>query len=141
MNKDLEQFYDTYAPIMYGCITRLVADKQIAEAILADAFLKLSADVPLVHAAKSNIFYLLRFSSCFTLQKLKELDLQPLPGKSSSERLLIDWLCCDCDSIDSLVSTTGLSRREIREQLRAQSIALRVEQASAKSNLTFPASG
>ena len=127
---NLYQFYDKYASVMYGSILHLVADKKMAEAIFADAFLELSSHHAIGNIPKKNMMWLLRFTYCFTLKKLKVYNIEPTPNGGVTNRLIIDWLCTDCDSMESLMVATGFNRQQIQEELHIHILKLRLGQAA-----------
>lgn len=51
-----EYLYDHYAPALYGIVCKIVKDKNIAEDVMQDSFLKIWKNISLYNAGKGTLF-------------------------------------------------------------------------------------
>ena len=116
--------YDKYAHAMFGIIYNLTKDRTLAEEIFEEAFLQLKESKILSKNTYALCSCLLRHTHTFTQQQLKERGINNpiIPIEKNS---LIEIFCSKNISQKEVAAKLNITEKEVKENLRAEFLALR----------------
>lgn len=114
-----DDLYESYAPVMYGCILKLTGNEYIAGRLFKKAFLGLRK----IHLPVEDIntcFFLWKYAGKIALDYLKKNNLS-FPGKGISvdpQYPILEMLCLHDQSIAHTAKTLSIPESQLKENLR-----------------------
>ena len=121
------EFYDKYAPLIYGSIFRLTLNEPIADKVFFESFIGIYDNSVNSKKSGSAIPCLLRSVYSTTLQKLKQSGLKPVEDIPGKESCLLDLLCNKVISLQEAATIIGISEMEARRKLRHEVFQFRAK--------------
>ena len=115
--------YDKYAHAMFGIIYNLTKDRTLAEEIFEEAFLQLKESKILSKNTYALCSCLLRHTHSFAQQQLKERGINN-PINPIEKNSLITIFCSQNISLREVAAKLNISEKEVKENLRAEFLAL-----------------
>jgi len=119
-----EALYKKYAAAMYGLICKLTDNKEIADAIMIDAFVELKTKNILAQVKHALCYSLLRFTNTFAVSALKKLGINPKIFTPPEETKLIHLLCLN-HSLQEVSAILNIREEEVKKQLRVEILNIR----------------
>lgn len=99
--KGMEELYDRYSPALFGVISRIVGDSELAEDVLQEVFVKIWKNLPHYDASKGRLF-----TWMMNIARNSAIDMVRLKGYKQAQKV---------QSLDTAVYTDPKSEPNISE--------------------------
>lgn len=124
-NQEIEDLYDKYSSVIYGCIYNMTGNKKTAEKIFTTAFLELIEEN--FFSNSTHAFYpkLLRALYSFTVKWLKQNGISYTALGTNKQSSLINYFCTECSTVQDAASLLNVNKEYIYKSLRLEFLEIR----------------